>query len=304
MNSTIYLNKLKKDTFAIFLFHGVINETIAGIRNYTKKHIQIDIFEEIISTLKKQGNAVSMDEITHCFNNNEKLPEYSYAITFDDGFENNYSLAVPVLEKYRTPAVFYVSTNLIDNNYMTWIDKIEYCIDNVSKIEINLPWNDISIKLTNNQSKIKCLNQIRKNVKLNPNKYNPDKIIETVFEQCSKVQISSNNHILDKKMNWNQINLIHNHPLFEIGGHSHNHVSLGSINSKDLKEEVGQSIKLLTEKGKINLEHYSYPEGQENDYSDEVILLLETYGIKCCPTAIDGLNNHLTNPFHLKRIML
>ena len=33
-------------------------------------------------------------------------------ITFDDGFENNYSVAASILEKYSTSATFYVSTNL------------------------------------------------------------------------------------------------------------------------------------------------------------------------------------------------
>ena len=60
------------------------------------------------------------------------LPDFSFSITFDDGFENNYSIARPILEKLSIPATFYVSTNLIDKNLMTWIDQIEYCIDQIN----------------------------------------------------------------------------------------------------------------------------------------------------------------------------
>jgi len=304
INKKIILDKLQKETFPIYLFHGVIEKPYDGVRNYTNKHMVIDDFEEIIFELKRNGNPISMGYITDCYNDKKRIPDYSYAITFDDGFENNYSLAAPILEKYGTPGTFYVSTNLIDNNYMTWIDRIEYCIDLASNIDIYLPWNNHPIKLVDTKSKINCLNEIRENVKINPNKFNPERIVDMIFLQCSQEPIYSNDHYLDQKMNWNQINLLYQNPLFEVGGHSHNHTSLGSLSSIELKIEVEKSINLFREKLGISLTHYSYPEGQENDFSDMVIDLLKSYGIICCPTAIDGVNSDSTEPFHLKRIML
>ena len=57
------------------------------------------------------------------------MPRNAYAITFDDGFENNYSLAAPILDDFNLPATFYFSTDFIENNSMSWIDKIEYCVE-------------------------------------------------------------------------------------------------------------------------------------------------------------------------------
>ncbi|MFH1452519.1 MAG: hypothetical protein ABIH00_00885 [Armatimonadota bacterium] len=48
--------------------------------------------------------------------------------------------------------------------------------------------------------------------------------------------------------------------------------------------------------------HYSYPEGLDYCYSDEVINMLKEYGIKCSPTAIDGVNKVGDDLFHLKRV--
>jgi len=50
--------------------------------------------------------------------------------------------------------------------------------------------------------------------------------------------------------------------------------------------------------------HYSYPEGQINDYNQEVIKVMKDNKIICSPSAILGLNNTNTDLFNLKRIMV
>ena len=84
-----YLSKLCENTFSIFLFHGVIEDINTGIRNYTRKHLLAEEFEILIKRLKVKGNPISMDDVIWHYENEKILPPYSYAITFDDGFENN-----------------------------------------------------------------------------------------------------------------------------------------------------------------------------------------------------------------------
>ena len=143
----LYLRKLTEKTFAIFLFHGVIDYSNISIRNYTKKHLFSEEFQILIKKLKENGNPISMDDLIWHKKNSLKIHPYSYAITFDDGFENNYSVAAPILEEYSTPATFYVSTNLIDNNLMTWTDQIEYCFERIKRATVHLPWHDNLFKL-------------------------------------------------------------------------------------------------------------------------------------------------------------
>ena len=101
-----YLSKLRENTFSIFLFHGVIEDINTGIRNYTRKHLRAEEFEILIKRLKMKGNPISMDDVIWHNENGEKLPPYSYGITFDDGFENNYTIAEPILNSLKTPAIF------------------------------------------------------------------------------------------------------------------------------------------------------------------------------------------------------
>ena len=46
---------------------------------------------------------------------------------------NNYSIAAPILNDLKIPATFYFSTDFVENNTMSWIDKIEYCFEKDKK---------------------------------------------------------------------------------------------------------------------------------------------------------------------------
>ena len=305
IDSDFYLRKLREDSFVIFLFHGVIKDGNTGIRNYLRKHLLAEEFEILIKKLKEKGNPISMDDVIRHNDIGKELPPYSYVITFDDGFENNYSVAAPILEKYSTPATFYVSTNLVDKNLMTWIDQVEYCFENTDQASVKLPWSNKDFQLNSNESKIDCLKDIRIQVKKDPSNFDLEKLVQNIFKQCRVNMVSSGNHSLDRKMNWAQVSELHSNKLFNVGCHTHNHSSLGFLENKDMKNEIVTSVNFLKNKAGISSHHYSYPEGQENDFNENVIAELEKNDIRCCPTAIEGLNNlTVGSMFKLKRVMV
>ena len=104
------------ENFAIFLFHGVIKQQTHKVRNYTGKHIQADLFAECMKRLSKFGNALSMDEVLYFCESGEALPPRSYAVTFDDGFENNISVAAPILADFGIPAMIYITSGFVEGN--------------------------------------------------------------------------------------------------------------------------------------------------------------------------------------------
>ena len=110
---------------------------------------------------------------------------------------------------------------------------------------------------------------------------------------------------MDEKISWKKVKNLSSNKLFTIGGHSHKHLSLTSLSTAELKKQIDYSFKLFKNNAKINLKHYSYPEGQKIDFNKKIIKILKKKGIICCPTAISG-HNHLIKDdlFHLKRIMI
>jgi peptidoglycan/xylan/chitin deacetylase (PgdA/CDA1 family) len=297
-----YLN-LPKNDFVIFLFHGVIEKNLFEVRNYNKKHILKKEFLKILKLLKRKGNVLSLDEILYHIKNHINLPKNTYAITFDDGFENNYSLAAPILDELNLPSTFYFSTDFIENNTMSWIDKIEYCVELKKKGEVYIPWFRRKIQFNSKQSKISLLENIRYFVKNNLG-FNINNFVNHFFNQCNIKIINHSNINIDKKINWKQTNVLKNNKLFKVGGHSHEHLSLGLLSSKQSTLQIRKSFRLFKKRINLNLDHYSYPEGRKIDYNKSIITTLKSSGIKLCPTAIEGKNNLNTSLFDLKRILI
>ena len=256
------LLELRNNCFQIFLFHGVIKKKKFKVRNYNNKHLLEDHFYKILKKLKSKGNALSMDEVVFIKKNNQKFPKKSFVITFDDGFENNYSIAAPVLDDLNIPATFYFSTDFIDNNTMSWIDKIEYCFESDKKLR-SLEINDFgNFDISTIEKKIKCLEIIRTKVKSNFN-INTEILVKKIFKYFNLEMINNSNNEIDKKINWKKTNLLKNNKLFTLGGHSHFHMPLTYFSKKGAVIQISKSIKLFKNNTNITLKHYSYPEGQK-----------------------------------------
>jgi hypothetical protein len=82
------------------------------------------------------------------------------------------------------------------------------------------------------------------------------------------------------------------------------HDILASMPIEKSRIDIDESISLLKYHLEHEINHYSYPEGQANHYNDKIIAHLKSNGIICCPSAIDGENILMDDPFHYKRKMI
>ena len=297
------VERLTDTSVAIFLFHGVIEKQTHPIRNYTSKHILKDDFTSYISALSQHGTPISMDQILDHHQRAKALPPRSFAITFDDGFENNLEVAAPILTDYGVPATIYVSSGFIEQNSMSWVDRIECAVELTECTEYFSPWLRSKMSLRTTPERISLLNAVRKYVK-NTSSCNPHLFADEIMAELGISPITTSTDPLDQKLTWGQVQSLHEHELFTIGGHSHTHSILSFLSPPELAIELDTSIHLMQARTDITPIHYSYPEGLSHCYSETVIDELKARGILCCPTAIDGVNHVQDDLFHLRRVMV
>ena len=287
----------------IFLFHGVIEIHNHPIRNYTGKHLLLSLFEGCMARLCRKGTALSMDEILERLKKRVPFPPYSFAVTFDDGFENNLTVAAPILQHWKIPATIYLTTSFVESNHMSWVDRIERAVEETQMNEIRLQKELPLFTLRGDDEKIRFLKAVRTYVKSN-HACLPQLLADEICQRLGDNREGRSDDPLDKKLSWEQVAKAQAAKLFHFGGHSHTHAILSFLSQEHLDFELDTSLRLLRERAGIGPVHYSYPEGMAHCFSGRVIQAMQQRGVECCPTAMEGINRVGDDPFHLRRFLV
>ncbi len=96
----------KQYAVPILMYHSV-NPVIEEERK--RIIVPVDIFERQMRFLKEHHyNVVSLDSLIPLLEAKKKIPPKTVAITFDDGYKDNYTYVFPVLKKYQLPATIFI----------------------------------------------------------------------------------------------------------------------------------------------------------------------------------------------------
>jgi peptidoglycan/xylan/chitin deacetylase (PgdA/CDA1 family) len=108
-----YLRKKGKNILSILYFHRVTNICKDGMT------IDLEAFEKQIRFVKNHYQILSAAMVNDWIKADMKEGNLKGAkgllVSFDDGYEDNFTNALPILKRYLCPAIFFVSTGFIGN---------------------------------------------------------------------------------------------------------------------------------------------------------------------------------------------
>lgn len=84
-------------------------------------------FEQQIQFLRKKTTVLSVPELVEAVRN-KKVKSNTVAITFDDGYADNFLVAKPILDYYAVPATFFVASQTIGTTTEFWWDELEHIL--------------------------------------------------------------------------------------------------------------------------------------------------------------------------------
>ncbi|WNB18071.1 polysaccharide deacetylase family protein [Marivirga arenosa] len=123
---------IKSNTPLILMYHGIAPRSPIYLN---ERHIYPEVFEQHLKYLRSFCNLVKVEDI---FNNKIDKNKKNVAITFDDGYWNNLEYALPILEKYKVPAHFFITGLNTTNQSILWSDYHDLIASSkVSEIKTN-----------------------------------------------------------------------------------------------------------------------------------------------------------------------
>lgn len=117
-------------TLRLLYFHHVFDDQVAS-------------FRRLIEYLLEWGKFISTDEVLQVVRGEKSIGEAYFHVSFDDGFKNVITNALPVLREHNIPAILFVPTEMISAEYEL---SYKYC-----RNALHLPmavematWDDLS----------------------------------------------------------------------------------------------------------------------------------------------------------------
>ena len=249
---------LPRTSIACLMFHRIAEVKEKEIGPYPAITISPQAFEAIIAHFSRHFCVMALPELVTHLANGEFLRPNTFAVTFDDGFADTWSIAKPILEKYEIPATVYVTTGYIDGEVFPYEFELADLI--ASRDKVRFLWNgyDYQWDFKNTQDREQCYAAIKRIGKPYSYRLRRDLMTRVLGEnELPKAQGSL-------FMNWQQIIDLSQSPLITIGAHTHRHVLLPSLTQGDAREEINSSKNILQARLGSQVHHFSYPYGASN----------------------------------------
>jgi len=123
-----YFRGESRQSIRVFTIHGVGN--YEGEYDWLPLRRQLDAnkFRRALEILTRHYQFISIDDATAILAGDKPSQDNVAVLTFDDGYLNNFTQALPVLREFGVPAVFYIATGLVESREPFWFDRLDYVL--------------------------------------------------------------------------------------------------------------------------------------------------------------------------------
>lgn len=222
------------------------------------------------------------------------LPARAACITFDDGYADNYSVAMPILQRHGLTATFFIATGFLDGGRMwndTIIETVRRCQASVLDLsELGLGSHPLGGIAAQQAAIGSLIDQI---------KYKPveDRInLTEEIARIAKVQPPQN-----LMMTSNEIIAMRQAGM-QIGAHTVSHPILARLNDDQAREEISGSKRFLEQLLGERITVFAYPNGKPGeDYSPQSVEVVRSLGFDVAVSTQWGASRMGGDPLQIKR---
>jgi peptidoglycan/xylan/chitin deacetylase (PgdA/CDA1 family) len=197
-----------------------------------------------------------------------------FCLTFDDGYADNLSHALPILEKHAAPATIFVATDMPDQRMKIWW----YAFENILRGE------------PDREQKFSVL---CRSVRENSRQEN-----DQLFRRLGFTDNFLRDLCAQMSLTWADIRKLARHPLITIGAHTVSHPWLNKLSDGELANELQTSKCRLEQEIQREVTLFAYPFGKPDACSPREFEAAKRAGFEAAVTTragniVDDHRNHL-----------
>lgn len=279
----------RRAKLSVLIFHRVLSEADPLF----PQEMDARRFSQLCGWLARWFNVMPLDQAVAALKSGS-LPARAAVITFDDGYADNYHVALPILQQHGLTATFFIATGFLDGGRM-WNDTIIEAVRNCQ-----LPMLDLSSlglgrhalgSIADRQAAIPALIQ---QIKYRPL---PERVALT--EQLAELaQVTVPDDLMMRSSEVKALRLAG----MQIGAHTVSHPILARLTDAQAREEIGQSKQFLEQLLGERVSLFAYPNGKPGeDYSPANVEVVRSLGFDAAVSTQWGASGVEDDLFQIRR---
>jgi peptidoglycan/xylan/chitin deacetylase (PgdA/CDA1 family) len=285
--------RVQNPKFVILCYHG-----IGESGNPLSPAPSRESFDAQMRFLSRHYRIVSLEEACRDLHDSSNV-EPGIAITFDDGYRSAYTVAFPILQKYRLPATIYLTVESVDSGQVAWYDRVFLAMAVVpsGELRLDLP-APTRFQLNSPEDRLRAALEVVVQLRALPNSIRRDCCF-LLERTIGLPQDALSNRVLT----WEQIHTMHRAGI-AFGSHTLSHPVVSQLAPRELERELAESKLLLEERLGDPVKDFAFPFGKVSDCGVAALEMLSRCGYRSAVTTVPGVNTPQINRYELRRLQV
>lgn len=287
----------------LLTIHGVLDESTRCAWTPLWPRLSLRKFERLVALLSRDYRFASLSEAIAALTGAAALRDPTIVFTFDDGYRNNLTRALPVLRHFGAVPVFFVATGRVSSQTPFAVDRLDFVLQRLAaqRAEINIDGEAQRLAPDDRAGQHAVFSRLVAGVRRGGAAVN-DSAFEPLLAELESRAGTALRDPADEAsgvLSWNELRPIADDGLAEIGSHTVDHTLLGTVDRATALDELVRSKRCIEDRLARPCLHFCYPAG---NHSAQTPGLVRQAGYACGITNECGRNQPGCDPFVLRRI--
>lgn len=252
-------------------------------------------FEQQMRTLARTAHVLPLGDALERLARGDSLPRRAVAITFDDGYRDNLTLAAPVLERLGLPATFFLVPGLLSGEADGWWETLGWAIS--ATTSRRLEWEDLVLALGDEGARKAAYAQLVPRLKFRPRVER-----ETAMAELRGL-LAPQGQAPDLFMDWEGAEELIRRG-FSVQAHTCTHPVLSQETMEEQQRELSGARRELQERLDIEISTIAYPHGGVPDYNADTLIAAESAGYSWGITTREDFSTPTTPRLEIRRCVV
>ncbi|MGB0134690.1 polysaccharide deacetylase family protein [Dokdonella sp.] len=257
-------------------------------------------FRAQMEWLRRHYVPIRFRDVIEAWEQGRSLSPKSVIVTFDDGYDDNYRIAFPILQELGVPATFFVSTGHVDSGRAYAYDWLVHMLVHSPAARLRIGELEIEEALPESRSARRLVAARL----LDRMKWLDAGLQSTIIEGLEHEwgMPRESGHPDCRPVNWDQLREMQAAGM-EIGSHGIWHNMLAKLPAQAMLAEVAESKLTIDRELLADTDVISYPVGGHDAYNNAVIDAVRESGYRLGCSYVAGTSQVPRQPeFELRRL--